>query len=340
MEVIFKSFIMLANASVKGAFKYRDLFQILPAPDDFPRPPCLEAHHPCLLELRYEFEFDPDLKTSDGQPVPDWIQQKDQEGKIIHEISSLFGVYSLSNFVFPSGGHSWSINTEDGSNFDLQWRQLSYFVEDGKHQHNISNFTDAGCLPMEQVETSKAYNFGARFTGDDFSIPDFLPGILDSYYILERDDRDAILKMASIFNSALKIKAISSSISFAIFVTSIESLVDYQHKGDKVENCKECNKPRYSVTRKFNDFLKRYSSDSNELVKFYKSAYDHRSKILHAGALFLGEHIPLNWAESDWSAYHMRSGIERICRIAFANWLLERAQMRRCAEFRVPRAEY
>ncbi len=193
MEVIFKSFIMLANASVKGAFKYRNLFQILPAPDDFPRPPCLEAHHPCLLELRYEFEFDPDLKTSDGQPVPDWIQQKTKKENYSRDFLSLRCVL-IVKFCFPSGGNSWSINTEDGSDFDLQWRQLSYFVENGKHQNNISNFTDAGCLPMAQVETSKAYNFGARFIGDDFSIPDFLPGILDSYYILERDDRDAILK--------------------------------------------------------------------------------------------------------------------------------------------------
>ncbi|EPO9975520.1 TPA: hypothetical protein ACKTGI_004007 [Pseudomonas aeruginosa] len=339
MEVIYKSFIMLANASVKGVLKYKDFFQIIPAPDDFPRAPCLEAHHPCLLELKYKFEFDPDLKMPDGKSVPEWIQQKDQEGKIIHEISSLFGMYSLSYFVFSSGGHSWSINTEAGSDFDLQWRQLSYFVADGKHQHKISKFTDAGCLPMGRVETSKVYNFGARFIGDDFSIPDLLPEILDSYYILEQDDRDAISRVASIFNSALKIKAISSSISFAIFVSSIESLVDYQYRGVKVESCKECNAPRYSVTRKFTDFLKRYSSDSDELVRFYKSTYGRRSKILHAGALFLGEHIPLNWAEDDWSAYHMRSGIERICRIAFANWLLERAQMRKRTEFCVSGTE-
>lgn len=117
---------------------------------------------------------------------------------------------------------------------------------------------------------------------------------------------------------------ISPSISFACFVSSIETLVDHLHKGVKIEKCKECSAPRYAVTRKFTDFLKKYSSESDELIRFYKQSYSQRSKILHAGALFTGEHIPVEWAESDWEAYHMNSGIERICRIAFTNWILEK----------------
>lgn len=211
---------------------------------------------------------------------------------------------------------------DDDIAVEPEWRQLSYFVRD--HQHEISDFTNSQVPRIDEINTSKAYNLGGRYVGSDFAIPDLFSSVLDAYYSLRSDSRDALLKSLTLFNNAIRIKAISPSVSFACFVSSIESLVEYIHKDVEVERCKECSAPRYFVTRKFAEFLSKYSSDSKELIRFYKQAYGRRSKILHAGALFLGEHIPIGWAESDWESYHMNSGIERVCRIAFTNWVLER----------------
>ncbi|MDH1656541.1 hypothetical protein N5E96_12380 [Pseudomonas mosselii] len=322
MAEIFKSFIMLTNANVTGSYKYQDKFQILPAPSHFPRAPYAEADHPCLLELRYNFTPNPSRKMPDQTTVADWIQRKDHERKIIHEIMSLFSVFSFSKFVQTQDIHSWSIRVDDDIAVEPEWRQLSYFVRD--HQHEITGFTNSQAPKIDEVNTSQFYNFGARYTGSDFSIPDLFSSVLDAYYSMGSDDRNALLKSLALFSNAIKIKSISPSISFACFVSSIESLVEHIHKEVKVEKCKECSAPRYFVTRKFSEFLSKYSSDSKELIKFYKQAYGRRSEILHAGALFLGEHIPAEWAESDWESYHMNSGIERVCRIAFTNWVLER----------------
>ncbi|MDX3742425.1 hypothetical protein [Pseudomonas sp.] len=322
MTETFKSFIMLTNANVTGKYKYRDIFQILPAPDHFPRAPYLEAHHPCLLEVRYTFTPDSSKRMPDKTEVSSWIQRKDYENKIIHEIKTLFGVFSFSKFVSTQDVHSWTIRTESGCALDPEWRQLSYFANE--HQHEISEFTNSTISQIEENQTAESYRFGARFTGSDFSIPDLLSEILDAYYSLDQDNKSAFLRSATLFNNAIKINQISPSVSFACFVSSIESLVAHIHKEEKIEKCKECSAPRYSVTRKFTAFLEKYSSDSKELISFYKQSYGRRSKILHAGALFLGEHVPVEWAESDWEAYHMISGIERICRIAFTNWVLEK----------------
>lgn len=322
MTETFRSFIMLTNANVTGKYIYRDKFQILPAPDHFPRAPYSEAHHPCLLEVKYNFTPDSSKTMPDQTEVPDWIQRKDHEKKLIHEIARLFDVFSFSKFVFTQDHHSWTIRTDDKIAIEPEWRQLSYFVRG--HQHEISEFTNSPVAKIDEIKTEKFYNFGARYTGSDFSTPDLLSDILDAYYSLEPDNKNAFLRSATLFNNAIRIKPISPSISFACFVSSIETLVDHLHKGVKIEKCKECSAPRYAVTRKFTDFLKKYSSESDELIRFYKQSYSQRSKILHAGALFTGEHIPVEWAESDWEAYHMNSGIERICRIAFTNWILEK----------------
>ena len=321
MAEIFRSFIMLTNANVTGKYRYKDKFQILPAPDHFPRAPYSEAHHPCILEVKYNFNPDSSQITPDQTVVPDWIQRKDHESKIIHEITSLFNVFSFSKFVDIQNNHSWPIRTDDNTAIEPEWRQLTYLVRE--HQSEISELTNSAASKIDEINTTKLYKFGARYIGSDFSVPDLFGNILDAYYELDQDSKNALLKSITIFKNAIKIKSISPSISFACFVSSIESLVYYIHKDVKIENCKECSAPRYAVTRKFTDFFTKYCSESEELISFYKKAYSHRSKILHAGALFLGEHIPTDWAESDWEAYHMNSGIERICRIAFTNWILE-----------------
>ncbi len=211
MTETFKSFIMLTNANVTGKYIYRDIFQILPAPDHFPRAPYLEAHHPCLLEVKYNFTPDPSKRMPDQTEVSDWIQRKDHEKKIISEIINLFGVFSFSKFVNTQDIHSWTIRTEENRAIEPEWRQLSYFVRE--HQHEIGEFTNPPISQIEEVNTAKFYRFGARYTGSDFSIPDLLSEILDAYYSLDQDNRNAFLRSATLFNNAIKIKQISPSIS-------------------------------------------------------------------------------------------------------------------------------
>lgn len=298
MTETFRSFIMLTNANVTGKYIYRDVFQILPAPDHFPRAPYADAHHPCLLEVKYKFAPDSSKIMPDQTVVPDWIQRKEHEKQIIHEITILFDVFSFSKFVYTQDNHSWTIHIDDNLATEPEWRELSYSIRD--HQYEISEFTKSPASQIEEINTEKFYNFGAGYIDLDFSIPDLFSAILDAYYSLDQDSKNAFLRSATLFNNAIKIKPISPSISFACFVSSIESLVAHIYKGVKIEKCKECSAPRYAVTRKFTEFLTKYSSDSAELIKFYKKSYDQRSNILHAGALFLGEHIPVGWADRDW----------------------------------------
>lgn len=322
MDETFRSFIMLTNAKVTGKYKYRDKFQVLPAPSHFPQAPYTEALHPCLLEVKYNFTPDPNKKKYETIDIPDWIQRKDHEAKIIHEIKTLFSLFSLSKFIDMQGNHGWTIGSEGSSAMESEWRQITYCVRE--HHHEISEFTKSTLPKVDEINTEKFFTFGTRYAGTDFSIPDIFDEILDTYYSLGQDDKIALLKSATLFSNAKKIYQISPSISFACFVSSIESLVGYIHKDVKIENCKECSTPRYSVTRKFTDFLRRYTSDSSEFIKFYRDSYSKRSRILHAGDLFFGEHEPINWDERDWQSHHMTFGIERICRIAITNWLLEK----------------
>jgi hypothetical protein len=46
--------VLFANVPVSGAFRHRDIFQVLPVPSDAPRSPWLVANHPFLLQFKYK----------------------------------------------------------------------------------------------------------------------------------------------------------------------------------------------------------------------------------------------------------------------------------------------
>jgi hypothetical protein len=204
MTETFRSLIMLTNANVTGKYIYRDFFQILPAPDHFPRAPYLEAHHPCLLEIKYNFAPDSNKRMPDQTEVPDWIQKKDNETKITCEIMSLFDVFSFSKFVYTQANHSWTIRTDDNRAIEPEWRQLSYFVRE--HQNEINEFTNSPVSQIDEINTAKSYNLGVRYIGSDFSVPELFGGILDAYYNLDQDNKNAFLRSATLFNHAIRIK--------------------------------------------------------------------------------------------------------------------------------------
>lgn len=313
---------MLTNAKVTGHYRYRDTFQILPAAQSSQQPPYIEAHHPCILELKYNFEYDASRTLIDTSSTPEWLQEKDSENKLVNEIVKLIGLFSFSKFIqYSQEEYGWFTHYDDKDQASLFWGQKSYF--DDNHDKMLENFTKHNLNKAEEIDFLKFYSFPARFSGAEFSIPNILTHLFDKYYSLSNDARVSFFRAATLFNNAIEIKKISPSISFSCFISCIETLVEYIHKDIRIEKCEGCGQLKYSVTKKFIEFMKKYNSDSKELIKFYNAVYKKRSKILHAGDLFSGEDIPLNWEEKDWEEFSLRTNIERTCRIALINWLLE-----------------
>jgi hypothetical protein len=305
---------------VSGGFKYADYFQVTPADSSYRSPPYAEAHHPCFIEIRYPFEYDQQKKNIDGTEIPDWMQESDFERKIVDEIIKLINVFCFSQFIQYEYEQAWFIDMDDIKDHKMYWGQKSYFTDN--HKSKIEEFTSFERL-IDTMNYKEYYNLNGKYFGADFAIPDILLQLISKYFSLNIEARQAYLIAITLFNSAKKIKSISPSISFTTFITCIESLVAHTYRNEIIEKCNTCGQKKYSVTKKFKNFMRDYNNNSKELVKYYEDAYIKRSDIIHSGKLFDGEIVPLSWSERDWDIFFFKMNIERVCRVALINWLIK-----------------
>ncbi len=73
------------------------------------------------------------------------------------------------------------------------------------------------------------------------------------------------------------------------FVNSIEALCKLEFS-DKPQNCPECGQTRHKATKKFVDFLLKYSGDPRsrrEQKKLYSNIYNKRSVLIHNAELII-----------------------------------------------------
>ncbi len=128
------------------------------------------------------------------------------------------------------------------------------------------------------------------------------------------------------------------SLSFFSFVSSIETLVNYEFKNEKVEyacsdcktlksserSCKKCGSPIWGVTAKYREFLFKYVSNDPNAKKMYNKIYNIRSKITHTEYLMNGENF-LNWEFNDKtkeiSTNHLQA--MQLARRSLINWILK-----------------
>lgn len=130
------------------------------------------------------------------------------------------------------------------------------------------------------------------------------------------------------------------SISFLVFVSAIETLINYEYKNDKPEitfecrdcqalktsptSCQKCGRPIWGVNANFRKFLRTYVASSEESIKKFKRIYNLRSKIVHTGLLLLGDEHE-NWVKSENQNEQWKTHLETMqaARISLVNWLLQ-----------------
>ena len=144
--------------------------------------------------------------------------------------------------------------------------------------------------------------------------------------ISETISNPCFLSACFLFDQGVELFHQTPSLAFAACVSSLETLIAADHKGQDEEHCKDCGQVMYKVRQKFLEFIERYGNDSPETRNISDKVYSHRSKILHEGQLFLGETEPRTieaadeWLKDD----HQRRDVIRFFRACIINWLIGR----------------
>lgn len=308
----YKKVLALSNLPVREYFRYKNYFQILPVDASAPLPPAVMALHPFIIEFCFTVDETP-REFFGGNPVPQYVINNDDANQRLKEILLLLTAFSNDRVFTSSYKQSWFIPTGG----KVQWGQEVYYYDE--FDHNIEKFSETTSEHVEFVEPETFFNrFGIRRTDQKFDLPQNINELLDAYFSLGENDKQYILSAFTFFSHGLAIWSEHPSLSFAAFVSSIETLMAADYNG-KWQN---------GLTQKFIQFLAKYGSSE----EYAKEVYDRRSDILHRGKLFLGEITPLRFEsiENGFGNDDFRRSLVRSCRICFVNWILIRNNLDLC----------
>ncbi len=291
-DVPVKKYIMFSDLPISGFYKFDDVFQMIPPPDDWPKPRATIGHHPILIEYKDE---------------------------IAVELIDLLSVFSNYYFFQYSNNQAWFIDLANHKN-DSVWgqevyksdivNQIEFESEDfSKHEKEI-----------DFIEHNEYFNtYAGRLRTDPINFPESLSDLYRKYLSLDTEKRKAYRNASILFKSGLLLKdeRINLSLAYVSFISCIETLIYYEHKDEDIERCKHCGQLRYRTTRKFKDFMEKYISKDKDFQKYSQDIYNIRSQIIHRGQLLISDEKMFELMDSVKIEY-----LIRLTRITMVNWLV------------------
>ncbi len=314
--------IFFTHTPYAGYFKYKDQFLIYPVPnkiEDYVR------HKPAIIEFYTEkaepaYFDDPSLPKHIKFPLPESFAQ----GQLAHQryIDLLRLLSLLTNFLHfdYTGYQAWFVPIEPASKdpfIPAKWGQeFTPTIDEG-------NFgPESECDEIEKKESVSYFgdNLFKRITSK-VTYPESMEELLGKYFDLSEQDRNVLNTSIILFTQGLELATNKQSLAIVAFISSIENLITYDHKGEPEDTCK-CGEIKYGVTKKFREFVSNFikAESKTQLKKYVDDIYDLRSKIVHASVLHIGDLDRNFWETSRGKNPFIVNEIEQIARICLINW--------------------
>ncbi len=296
-----------SGSKLLGYFKYKDYFQILPVPRHAPQPIDMITPQPLDLEFSYK---------STPNSLLDFQRREYESLKIIRFLNIISPIpFSLGP---RNDGHTWVFNEGTTKAFSAQ---KGYTYEGFSHIRE--KFTDVSQLqPIKRDPYQNYYSKLHGASSEGLIFPDNTESMLDKIFALNKGDYYKLSLAATWLTYSHKLWDISNSAGYIALVNTIESMLD--HNGAR---CKCCGQPIFSVTKKFVDFIEKYTGSMNnkDFRKFAAQLYLFRSDMSHGITLFeadkkeRGSHLA-HVLSGQWQ---MQMSLSNVVITSLINWLLQ-----------------
>lgn len=313
-------FIGFSGEKITGYFKYNDLFQILPMPDEAPKPEVLIADHPFILEVPYE--SCPDITIDQAR--------KRKKAVIYTRLLNL-----LANQFISLGSRytqfAWTFDTTDISNLTSDWKQLGYVYSGLKGTGDTFSPVDI-LQPIERVSFQTYYSSPLGTSGGPLKLPDNLELSIYRALALDEPTWRKFFMACSWYAQYRHTWEESHSSAFIALVTALECLAQEKEacpicNQPLLENeediCQSCGQPRYRVTKHFQNFLRKYFPFIDQFPKEKKTLYQVRSQLAHGMDLLRADLEPWNlmFTPKVMEQDQLQRNLYYIVGIAIYNWL-------------------
>src|SRR6266567_3827883 len=296
--------VAFSTPSIKGYFRYGNLFQINPTlelpPDTHP------LQFPFVLQ--YRFKSCDDFTINHRRKLAALTRYTRNLNIIANGVVEPPPRYTEQLWVYAEDTKS------------SVWKQAGYIsTDDLSDLEAFTPFEDA--QRIDTFEPNDYYRRSGFGFGEGLSLPTIASRLLDRISSLNAADLEKLNRSAVWFKMSHDVYSTSSSSSFNALATSIECLLP-----ENKSKCECCGQPVYEITKKFIDFLKKYAQPSpevqTEIETLYKKYYPLRSGLTHGSALLDADLRP--WAftsEKSQEEYMIRLALHNTVRISIINWL-------------------
>jgi hypothetical protein len=300
--------VCFSHDKIAGFFRYKDVFQIMPAGHDFADIPYALGDHPFILQSRY---------TKGPNSFINHLRRAAASTAIIRSLA----VVTKSAVFMPSRNARffWVIEPQ-GEQTVSKWVQGGYAPPTG-FAVDLDHYSEtAGLQPIKLVASNDYYGQGFFRTAQGFALPANIESVLDGIFALSEDTLNKFRIAATWLSMAGDISAASSSAGYISIVASLESLLEKSS-----ETCPECDQPKFSVTKRLKRFLTKYVPGLDQYPKELAMIYRTRSDLAHGLNMLLTDLEHFDWAGTDKKQSEMTLRIRtvQIARVAVLNWVLE-----------------
>jgi hypothetical protein len=302
-----------SSFAVLGSWKgERSSVQILPPPDDAPRPPVLMAEHPFILE--FPIQASGSVRVTNHRRI--WEHRK---------LTLLLNVLlaGRTSVQPPRSDHFWAHVPQDDGREEIKLVQQFFYAPLGESV--IDQLSPRAEEQLAGIDPEQYYAKVGHDYLEGVRVPADLDDSICLYRALSPTHRAKFDRAAFWCDIASRQRNTSMSASFAALVSAIESLTD--RGNSHPVKCTTCNKDiEHEVpgaTQRFKDVLQDYASDPS-LAKQRDEMYSLRSAILHGSDLTqLDQDLAIVHAvdpglENELELY---DELWRLTRVALRNWL-------------------
>jgi hypothetical protein len=324
--------IFFTRIPLGGHYRYKDLFQIYPCNLENMPTSVFQRHHPNIIEYRITEEEIIDVPTEfEGlqelfNRTATTLAKQDSILALLstftnnlffryHEVTGMWGI------PMPKG-----VPDEEANNWPSQWCMRMYHFPDLPRQMTIERFSDQQYPDIPRIDHVKFYTYDPNLDFDSREtviFPASIDKLFDAYYSLDLTTSKYVEAASSYTLSAIELKDTRKTLSILSSFTAMETMVNLEFKDSKIEKCTDCGQLKYSVARKFREYLLKYVGNTEKNKKKFNSYYSLRSKIVHTGERLKTETLFADIEKEEEEKEQLtRIEILQIGKLAITNWLL------------------
>lgn len=215
---------------------------------------------------------------------------------------------------------------EEANSWSSKWCLAQFHFPELPKQLQITEFS------LVEIRTIKYYPHKFYYTQDpdldflnnkEIVFPHTAENILDAYFNLDISTRQVVDSAISHLINSMEFRLHKKTTSLLCSFTAVETMIDLEFAKIEAERCVSCGQLKYSIAKKFRDFLLKYVATGEENKSKYNKYYSLRSKIVHTGRHLESEklfsEVPKSKRDSDLLT---QVEVLQLSKLAVVNWLL------------------